>query len=175
MIELPRSDPGRPDTRSPARLLLWVGRQQLGLLLAGVAFGIVWMVAQALVPFALGRGVDALGDDDLETLAFWSAAILGLGVVQAVAGVLRHRVAVLNWLEASYRLVQVGAYPAARIGPALRARHTTGEVVATVSNDALRAGGAFDITARLAGAIVSYVLVAVVLLTASPVLGIVVL
>jgi ABC-type multidrug transport system fused ATPase/permease subunit len=175
MIELPRSDPGRPDTRSPARLLLWVGRQQLGLLLAGVAFGIVWMVAQALVPFALGRGVDALGDDDLDTLAFWSAAILGLGVVQAVAGVLRHRVAVLNWLEASYRLIQVVAYHAARIGPALRARHTTGEVVATVSNDALRAGGAFDITARLAGAIVSYVLVAVVLLTASPVLGIVVL
>jgi ABC-type multidrug transport system fused ATPase/permease subunit len=175
VIELPRSDPGRPDTRSPARLLIWVGRQQLGLLLAGVAFGIVWMVAQALVPFALGRAVDGLGNDDTTTIVFWAAAILGLGVVQAVAGVLRHRMAVLNWLEASYRLVQVVSHHAARVGPAIRARHTTGEVVATVSNDALRAGGAFDITARLAGAVVSYVLVAVVLLSASTVLGVIVL
>ena len=52
---------------------------------------------------------------------------------------------------------------------------TTGEVVATVSNDALRAGGAFDITARLAGAVASYFVVAAVLLSASTLLGLVVL
>jgi ABC-type multidrug transport system fused ATPase/permease subunit len=57
----------------------------------------------------------------------------------------------------------------------VRGRLTTGEVVATVSSDALRAGGAFDITARLAGAIVSYGVVAAVLLSASTVLGLVVL
>jgi len=28
MIDLPVADPGRPDTRSPVRLLLWVGRHQ---------------------------------------------------------------------------------------------------------------------------------------------------
>jgi ABC-type multidrug transport system fused ATPase/permease subunit len=47
--------------------------------------------------------------------------------------------------------------------------------VATVSNDALRAGGAFDITARAAGAIVSYGVVAAILLSTSVVLGLVVL
>ena len=57
----------------------------------------------------------------------------------------------------------------------MRGEITTGEVVATVSNDALRAGGAFDITARLAGAIVAYVVVAVLLLSTSVVLGLVVL
>ena len=50
-----------------------------------------------------------------------------------------------------------------------------GEVVATVSNDAMRAGGAFDITARLAGAIASYFVVAAILLSTSFVLGLVVL
>ncbi len=48
-------------------------------------------------------------------------------------------------------------------------------MVATVSNDALRAGGAFDITARLGGAVASYVVVAAVLLSASTALGLIVL
>ena len=39
----------------------------------------------------------------------------------------------------------------------------------------MRAGGAFDITARLAGAVVSYVVVAFILLSSSVVLGLVVL
>ena len=53
----------------------------------------------------------------------------------------------------------------------MRRRLSTGEVVATVSNDAMRAGGAFDITARLSGALVAYVVVAVILLSSSAVLG----
>lgn len=176
MIELPLADPGRPDTRSPARLLLWVGRQQLGMLSAGVALGILWMVSQAMMPFALGRAVEqGLVEGDGAALAIWSGVLLGLGALQAAAGVLRHRVAVINWLQASFRLIQVVAHHAARSGPAVRTRLTTGEVVATVSSDALRAGGAFDITARLAGAIASYVVVAAVLLSASVVLGLLVL
>jgi ABC-type multidrug transport system fused ATPase/permease subunit len=176
MIDLPHADPGRPDTRSPFRLLVWVGRHQLRTLGAGVAFGILWMVAQALMPYALGRAVgDGLAEDDSGALALWAGVLLALGVVQAAAGVMRHRAAVLNWLLASFRLVQVVSHQAARAGPAVRSRLTTGEVVATVSSDALRAGGAFDITARLSGAIVSYVVVAVVLLSASTVLGLVVL
>ena len=44
-----------------------------------------------------------------------------------------------------------------------------------MSNDALRAGGAFDILARLAGGIVSYIVVAVILLATSTKLGLLVL
>ena len=101
--------------------------------------------------------------------------LLGLGATQAVAGVMRHRCAVSNWLQASFRLAQVVAHHAARAGPAIRNQLSTGEVVATVTNDAMRAGGAFDITARLAGAIVAYFVVAFILLSASVVLGLVVL
>ena len=72
-------------------------------------------------------------------------------------------------------MIQVVAHHAALTGAAVRTRLTTGEVVATVSNDALRAGGAFDITARLAGAIASYFVVAAILLSASTLLGLVVL
>ena len=173
---LPHDDPGRPDTRSPLRLLLWVGGKQLGSLGLGIAFGIVWMLAQALLPYVLGRAVDdGLAADDRGALLAWAGVLLVLGGVQAFAGVMRHRCAVSNWLQASYRLIQVVAHHAANAGPAVRGHLTTGEVVATVSNDALRAGGAFDITARLAGAIVSYVVVAILLLSSSTVLGLVVL
>ena len=176
MRSLPLADPGAPDTRSPARLLVWVGRGQLGTLSLGIAFGILWMVAQALMPYTIGRGVqDGIVEDDRSGLVTWALLLLGLGLVQGAAGVLRHRFAVQNWLLASFRLVQVVAHHAARTGPAVRGRLSTGEVVATVTNDAIRAGGAFDITARLAGAIVSYVVVAAILLSTSVTLGLIVL
>ena len=176
MRALPIADPGTPDTRSPTRLLVWVGRQQVPTLLLGIAFGITWMVAQALMPYTVGRGIqDGVVAGDASALMTWALLLLGLGVVQGAAGVLRHRYAVQNWLQASFLMAQVVGHHAARTGPAMRAEHTTGEVVATVSNDALRAGGAFDITARAAGAIVSYAVVAAILLSTSVVLGLVVL
>jgi ABC-type multidrug transport system fused ATPase/permease subunit len=176
MIKLPFTDPGTPDIRSPARFLVWIGRQQLGTLLAGMFFGVLWMVSQALMPAAIGRAIqDGIVEEDNRALAQWALILLGLGATTAVAGVMRHRCAVSNWLQASFRMAQVVAHHAARTGQAIKHEHSTGEVVATVSNDAMRAGGAFDITARLSGAIVSYIVVAVILLSASVTLGLVVL
>jgi ABC-type multidrug transport system fused ATPase/permease subunit len=145
-------------------------------LLSGVFFGVVWMLAQALMPFTIGRAIESgIIDDDNRQLALWTGVLLLLGATQAGAGIMRHRFAVFNWLQASFRLAQVVSHHTARSGPAVRSRHSTGEVVATISNDAMRAGGAFDITARLSGAVVAYVVVAVILLSASTVLGVVVL
>jgi ABC-type multidrug transport system fused ATPase/permease subunit len=176
VIQLPLADPGVPDTRSPFRLLVWVGRHQLPTLIAGVVFGVLWMVSQALMPFAIGSAIqDGIVDGDNRRLAWWTIVLLLLGGMQAFAGVMRHRNAVFNWLLAAFRLSQLVAHHAARTGSAVRAHLSTGEVVATVSNDAMRSGGAFDITARLAGAIVSYVVVAVILLSSSVTLGLVVL
>jgi hypothetical protein len=72
MKQLPFTDPGRPDTRSATRFLLWIGRQQLGTLALGMAFGVVWMLSQALLPYALGRAVDdGLAADDNRALLEW--------------------------------------------------------------------------------------------------------
>ena len=176
VVRLPEEDPGVPDTRSPARLLLWVGRHQIPTLLAGIFFGVVWMVAQALMPFAIGQAIEAgIVNGNNRALGAWALGLLALGAVQAGAGIMRHRYAVFNWLQASFRMAQVVSHHSARSGPAVRGRLSTGEVVATVSNDAMRAGGAFDITARLSGALVAYVVVAFILLSSSVVLGLVVL
>jgi ABC-type multidrug transport system fused ATPase/permease subunit len=176
VIKLPFANPGTPDIRSPVRFLVWVGRQQVSTLLAGIFFGVVWMVSQALMPAAIGRAIqEGIVDSDNRALAEWTVILLVLGLTQAGAGVMRHRCAVSNWLQASFRMAQVVAHHVARTGHAIKHEHSTGEVVATVSNDAMRAGGAFDITARLSGAIVSYIVVAIILLSASVTLGLVVL
>ena len=51
----------------------------------------------------------------------------------------------------------------------------TGEVVAIFANDAMRIGGLYDVTARFAGAVVSFVVVGAILLRTSRPLGLVVL
>ncbi len=174
--QLPHADPGTPDTRSPFRFLVWVGRRQFARIAIAVGFGVTWMVAQALMPFALGRAVDSgLAAGDREQLLFWALAVLALGLIQAAAGVLRHRLAVGNWLTAMYRVTQLVAEHVARTGSAVRNAVPTGEVVSTTASDAPHIGGIYDVLPRFFGAITSYVLVAVLLLRTSVTLGLVVL
>lgn len=174
--DLPYDDPGTPDLRSPARYLIWTAEQQWRPLLLGTGYGVAWMGAQALVPAVIGRGLDeGVSDGDVSSAVRWSLVVLSLAAVQAVAGVLRHRVAVQNWLDASFRSMQLLGRHSANVGVAIRRRLPTGEVVSAATNDALMIGGAFDITARLMGAVVSYLIVAVLLLRTSVLIGTVVL
>ena len=176
MRTLPFDDPGQPDLRTPGRFLWWVAGQQKRTLALGMVWGVLWMVAQALIPVAVGRGITAgvvAGND--RALLTWSGAVLALALVQAGSGVLRHRAAVANWLQASFRAAQLIGHHTARTGEALPRTVPTGEIVSTVSNDAMRLGGAYDVSARFAGAIASYLVIAVVLLRISPSLGLTVL
>lgn len=172
----PYHDPGTPDLRSPLHFMGWVGRGQWRTLAGGIVFGVIWMVAQALLPAALSRAVDeGLIAGDQGSLWAWSGAVIGLALVVAVSGAIRHWFAVQNWLQSSFRAVQLVGWKAADTGAALPRTVPTGEVVATVANDAMRLGGLYDVSARFAGAIVSYVVVAVILLRASTELGLLVL
>jgi len=176
MQRLPYPDPGVPDLRSPLRFLGWVARGQWRTLLSGVFFGVIWMVSQALFPAAVGQAIDlGILAEDTTALWVWGGVLVALGAIGALAGTMRHRFAVENWLRASFRCVQLIGYKAADTGEALPRRMPTGEVVATVASDSMRLGGLYDVSARFAGAIVSYVVVAVILLSKSRPLGLVVL
>ena len=176
MQKLPYPDPGAPDLRTPMRFLHWVARGQWRTLACGVFFGVIWMVSQALFPAAVGQAIDlGIIAEDTGALLFWGGVLVGLGALSALAGAMRHRFAVENWLRSSFRCMQLIGYKAADTGEALPRRMPTGEVVATVASDSMRLGGLYDVSARFAGAIVSYVVVAVVLLSKSRPLGLVVL
>ncbi|WP_203883626.1 ABC transporter ATP-binding protein [Planotetraspora kaengkrachanensis] len=175
MTSLPAADPGTPDTRSPFRYLWWVALAQKWPLAIGIGMAILWWLAQALVPAALGRAIDALAGNRMAELVQWSAVILGLGVIQAVTGVLRHRFAVLTWLGAAYRTVQVTARQATRLGATLPKRLSTGEVVSVGNSDIAHIGNAMDVLLRGTGALVAIGTVTVILLATSPPLGLIVL
>jgi len=170
----PAGDPGVPDDRSATRYLIWLAGRHKTFLGAGILLGVVWMVAQALMPAAVGRAVDGLSRRDEGALLTWGLVLLGLGVLQAAAGVLRHQFAVRNWLAAAYRTVQLTVATANRLGAALPRRVATGEVVSVGTSDIDQIGSAIDITARGTGAVVAIVTVAVILLDASVPLGLVV-
>jgi len=175
MRSLPVADPGVPDARSPFGYLWWVARAQMGPLLLGIAYATLWWLAMALVPYAMGRGIDAITAKDVPSLTTWGGVVLALGITQAVTGILRHRMAVYNWLAAAYRTVQVTARQATRLGATLPKRMSTGEVVSVGNSDIAHIGNTIDILIRGGGAVVAIVVVTVILLSSSMPLGLTVL
>ena len=173
---LPLSDPGVADHRSAGRYLWWLMKGQWRTLVMGMLFGIVWMTCQAVMPAVIGHAIDdGVAARDTSSLVQWTFAMLGIGVLQAASGIMRHRFAVTNWLTAAYRTVQLVARQATHLGATLPKRVATGEVVAIGTNDLAHLGNAMDVTARAAGAVVGFLVVAVILLDASVTLGLVVL
>ena len=168
------TDPGQPDIRSPWRLLWWIGRAQQRMLVSGAVWGVVWMVTQACVPVALGQAVEAVVRRDRATLLAWAGVLLALGVAQAVAGILRHRRAVANFVLASTCVLQVLTRTAVRLGPRLGASVDAGEVASLGASDVERLGTVFDVTARFSGSVVAYLAVTGLLLYQDPVVGAVV-
>lgn len=168
-------DDAAPPTH-PDRLLLWLVRRQWRTLLAGAAFGIPWMLSIALIPAAIGKALDdGLVARDGRALVLWAGVILLMGLVSAATTNLRHWFAVTNWLLASFRSAIVTERAVRRAGPALTRDKPAGEVLTTFARDFWRMGESFDVTARVAGAIASFVVVSVILLRGSLMLGLVML
>ncbi|WP_240777922.1 ABC transporter transmembrane domain-containing protein [Nonomuraea basaltis] len=175
MRSLPEADPGVPDIRSPLRYLWWNARRQAPSLLAGIGYATLWWLVQALMPAVLGKGIEAVTTKDTGALLTWASVLFGLGLLQAFSGVMRHRLAVFNWLAAAYRTVQLTARQAARLGATLPKRLSTGEVVSVGNSDIAHIGSSMDILLRATGSIVAIVTVTVILISTSLPLGLLVL
>ncbi|MFC4012277.1 ABC transporter transmembrane domain-containing protein [Nonomuraea purpurea] len=175
MRSLPEADPGVPDIRSPLRYLWWNARRQGPSLLAGIGFATLWWMVQALMPAVLGQGIEAITAKDSRALLLWASVLFVLGLLQAFTGIMRHRMAVYNWLAAAYRTVQVTARQAARLGATLPKRLSTGEVVSVGNSDIAHIGNSMDILLRGTGSVVAIVTVTVILISTSLPLGLLVL
>jgi ABC-type multidrug transport system fused ATPase/permease subunit len=174
--ELPTAEPGTPDTRSPLRYLIWIAAQQKVLLTFNAIFGIGWMVSQALIWAAVGAAIDhGVINKNTGELFLWVGVVMALGLFQALCGALRHQLAVTNWMNASYKTVQVIAHHVSKTGTAVTDEIPSGDVVNTVASDAMRIGGAYDVFARFMGAIAAWIVVSFILLSTSVELGLIVL
>ncbi|MGO4429839.1 ABC transporter ATP-binding protein, partial [Streptomyces sp. MCAF7] len=58
MRRFPDPESGTPDHRSPTSYLLWLARNLRHSIFLGVLWGIICVLAQALVPAAIGAAID---------------------------------------------------------------------------------------------------------------------
>lgn len=176
MRSYPYPDPGPPNLRSPSRYLVWLASRQKGTLAGAVVLETLLMVAQAVVPFALGRAIDqGIIGRNWDALFLWAGILVALTIGQAFAGMLAHRAAISNWMQAAFKSIRLVGYKITRTGDALPQRLSTGEVVSTAASDAMRLGEIFYVAARLAGALVSWLVVCALIALSSVTLAVVVL
>lgn len=171
---IPVTDPGTPKLSSVPRFLWWIGTKQRRIVLTGTFFGIINLLCVAIMPGVLGRGIQAIADEQQQELQRWVLVALGVGVLQAAAGIMRHRRAVGSWISAATRLQQLVARKAVDLGADLPRLVSTGEVSAINSNDVERVARVYDLIPRLSGAIISFFFVSIILISSSPTLGLMV-
>ena len=101
--------------------------------------------------------------------------LLVLAAVIAIAGAARHWFAVQKWLDGAFRTVVTTDHAVTTRGQEIAREVPTGDVLSVTSTDMERIGGVYDVTARFAGALVAYAVVAAMLVRASLETGLVVL
>ncbi|SDS59813.1 ABC transporter transmembrane domain-containing protein [Microlunatus soli] len=171
-----RGSAGQPDTRGPGRFLFWMLRQQADLVLAGAGVAVLWMMPGTLGPFIIGRAVDqGITGGSARALIFWAALLLGVVVVGAGFGILGHTLVVRSWLIAGYRTTKLVARKAGQLGHVLPQRTPTGEVLSVSSSDSDQFGALTEVFSRAIGSLVAFSIVASIVLSTSPRLGLMVL
>ncbi len=171
-----RASAGQPDTRSPVRFLIWLLRQQADVLLVGAGLAVVWMLPGTIGPYLIGRAIDdGITGHSVGSLIFWAAVLLTVIVIGAGFGILGHTLVVRGWLIALYRTTKLVARKTGQLGHVLPQRTPTGEVLSVSSADSDQYGALTEVLSRAVGSLVAFLIVAGIVLSTSPVLGVLVL
>jgi ABC-type multidrug transport system fused ATPase/permease subunit len=168
---LPLLDPGIPPLTSVPKLMWWIAMGMKRLLTTGTLFGIVGIGSMAAMPGFIGQAVQAVSDQNQDEVNRWAGLILLLGAFTAWTTIARHRRAAAMWITCASRLQQLIALQAKSLGADLPKYVSTGEVVSVNSNDVERVARGFDLIPRFIGAVISFFVVATILVRGAPTLG----
>ena len=158
------------------RYLWWLVRRQRARVAVGALIGSLWMVGLTLPPYVLSLAIDrGLEPRRLGALTAWVAVLLAVGIANAVLAILRHRTMTKIRLDGGFRTVRTVFAQATRLGAALPRQVAGGEVVTMGIGDVWVLAQALTVTGPGFGALVAYIVVAVLLLEISPLLAAVVL
>lgn len=169
-------DPGDPECRGGVRYLWWLVTQQAGRSALGSLISGVWMVLLAAAPYLLSRAVDeGLAPGDYAALAAWTGALAGVHVFNAWLSIMRHRTMTRVRMDALFRTIKVIVGQSVRLGAALPRRIGAGEVVTIGVGDVHTISNSLTVIGPGFGAIVAYLAVAVMLVSVSVPIAVVVL
>jgi ABC-type multidrug transport system fused ATPase/permease subunit len=172
----PDADPGTPDIRGPWRYLLWMAGSLWPALLFDSICNALWTGAQALTPGAIGEAVNAgLIARNQTALIWWGLAVLGLGVVIAVSAMLVERFECTVRIGGGYRTMQFVTRQVCNLGATVGKRVTAGDLVTVGFSDINLIGQALESASRGVGGVAGFVVIAVLMLTTSWQVGLLVL
>lgn len=98
------ADPGTPDHRSAARYLWWLTMSQRRRVVGGAVLGTLWMVCLMLPPYLMERAIDdGLQPGRTAVLVGWVAALIGVALLNAWLGIMRHRTMTRVRMDATFR------------------------------------------------------------------------
>ncbi|MFI0784181.1 ABC transporter transmembrane domain-containing protein [Streptomyces lydicus] len=168
--------PGAVGHRGAGRYLWWLVACQRRRVAAGAAYGSLWMMGLMVPPYVLSRAIDeGLVPGRMPALLGWTAALLGIGVLNACLGALRHRTMTRIRMDATFRTVRTLVAHTVRLGAALPGKTTAGEIVTIGIGDVGVISQTLTMTGPGVGGVLAYVVVAALLLAVSPLLAVVVL
>ncbi|MET7621982.1 ABC transporter ATP-binding protein [Streptomyces sp. NPDC005408] len=170
------ADPGIPDHRSAARYLWWLTMSQRRRVVGGAVLGTLWMVCLMLPPYLMARAIDdGLQPGKTGVLVGWVAALIGVALLNAWLGIMRHRTMTRVRMDATFRTIKVVVAHATRLGAALPRKVSAGEVVSIGTGDVSQISQTLTITGPGLGAVIAYLVAAALLLSVSVLLAVVVL
>lgn len=174
-MQIPEPYQAPPAGVTPAGFLLWVIRLQWTTVLQGTVFDVVWLLGLALTPWAIGQAIDrGLVAGDYAAFAVWMLVVLWLQLQHSLIQGLRDRAGSINYSRAESRVGQVLARTSTRVTVAAdRALHP-GAVV-TMASESWSVNFLPINVGSLVSAVVSFAVVAVLLLRESVLLGVMVL
>ena len=152
--------------------LSWTGRGARRTLAKASAIAVVDALAGAAVPLLLGIALDSGLENGVTAELGWLAlALLGVGLVSAVASSRGHAAEVANWLHGAFTTNRLVGHHVTRTGPAIGEELPTGEVVSAVANDSFQVGNVFELLPAFIGGLAGYAAVTVYMLQQSLQLG----
>ena len=165
-----------PDTRTPAAFLRWFMRYQWRVIALSTVFAVLWQLPLTIGPLLFGKAIDH-GVDAHSTSGtlYWAGMLLLVTVVGAVFGILLHTLVVRSWLIGLYGTMKMVTRKVVQMGHVLPRRTPTGEVLSVASSDSDEFGALTEILSRAASQVVAYLVVAFIVLSISPKLGVLIL
>src|SRR6476646_2411650 len=173
----PGEKPGpAPDTRTPAALLRWFVRMQWRLILLTTAVGVLWQLPLTVGPWMFGKAIDdGIVPGSVDGTLKWAGLLLLVTLIGAFFGIVMHTLIVRSWLIALYGTMKMVTRKVVQMGHVLPRRVPTGAVLSVASADSDEFGALTEIIARAGSQLVAYVVVAAIVLSMSPELGVLML
>jgi ABC-type multidrug transport system fused ATPase/permease subunit len=165
-----------PDTRTPAAFLRWFMMYQWRVIALSTLFAVLWQLPLTVGPLLFGKAIDhGVDAHSVSGTLYYAGLLLLVTLIGGVFGIWLHTLVVRSWLIGLYGTMKMVTRKVVQMGHVLPRRTPTGEVLSVASSDSDEFGALTEIISRAASQVVAYLVVAFIVLSISPELGVLIL